>query len=105
MDLYYRGDADNRGVHINSGIPNRAFYLVATELGDTLAAGRLWYQALQRLTPTADFVTAAEVLVDTARVLTKEGKLPKGTAQIVRAAFSEVGILKLEVAPGIRRYR
>jgi hypothetical protein len=51
------------------------------------------------------FVTAAEVLVNTARAMIKEGKLPKGTAQIVRAAFSEVGILKLEVAPGIRRYR
>jgi len=105
MDLYYRGDADNRGVHINSGIPNRAFYLVATELGDTLAAGRLWYQGLQRLTPTADFVTAAEVLVNTARAMTKAGQLPKGAAQIVRSAFSEVGILKLEVAPGVRRYR
>ena len=105
MNHYYHGDADNRGVHINSGIPNRAFYLVATELGDTLAAGRLWYRALQRLTPTADFVTAAEVLVSTARAMTKEGKLRKGAAQIVRAAFSEVGILHLEVAPGIRRYR
>jgi Zn-dependent metalloprotease len=105
MNHYYHGDADNRGVHINSGIPNRAFYLVATELGDTVAAGRLWYRALQRLTPTADFVTAAEVLVSTARAMTKEGKLRKGAAQIVRAAFSEVGILKLEVAPGIRRYR
>ena len=105
MNHYYHGDADNRGVHINSGIPNRAFYLVATELGDTVAAGRLWYRALQRLTPTADFVTAAEVLVSTARAMTKEGKLRKGAAQIVRAAFSEVGILHLEVAPGIRRYR
>ena len=105
MTHYFHGDADNRGVHINSGIPNRAFYLVATELGDTVAAGRLWYRALQRLTPTADFVTAAEVLVSTARAMTKEGKLRKGAAQIVRAAFSEVGILHLEVAPGIRRYR
>jgi Zn-dependent metalloprotease len=105
MDDYYDGFADNQGVHINSGIPNRAFYLVATELDDTLAAGRLWYRALQRLTPTATFAVAAEVLVNTARLMTGEGNLPKGTAQIVRAAFSEVGILKLDVAPGIRRYR
>lgn len=105
MDQYYRGDLDNRGVHINSGIPNRAFYLVASELGDTLAAGRLWYEGLRRLTPTTDFVTAAEVLADTARAMTKAGRLPKGAAQIVRAAFSEVGILKLDVAPGRRRYR
>jgi Zn-dependent metalloprotease len=105
MSHYYQGDADNRGVHINSGIPNRAFYLVASELGDTLAAGQLWYRAFQRLTPTADFVTAAEVLASTARAMTKEGKLRKGAAQIVRDAFTEVGILHLEVAPGIRRYR
>lgn len=105
MKDYYVGFADNQGVHINSGIPNRAFYLVATELGDTLAAGRLWYRALQRLTPTATFVFAAEAIVATARQMIKEGTLPKGTAQIVRAAFSEVGILKLDVAPGIRRYR
>ena len=105
MDDYYDGFADNQGVHINSGIPNRAFYLVATELDDTLAAGRLWYRALQRLTPTATFAVAAEVLVNTARLMTGEGNLPKGTAQVVRAAFSEVGILKLDVAPGIRRYR
>jgi hypothetical protein len=27
MDRYYSGPADNRGVHINSGIPNKVFYL------------------------------------------------------------------------------
>jgi Zn-dependent metalloprotease len=48
MNAYYHGSLDNHGVHINSGIPNRAFYLVATELGDTLAAGRIWYEALNR---------------------------------------------------------
>ena len=105
MDDYYDGFADNQGVHINSGIPNRAFYLVATELDDTLAAGRLWYRALQRLTPTRPSQSPTEVLVNTARLMTGEGNLPKGTAQIVRAAFSEVGILKLDVAPGVRRYR
>ena len=33
MDSYVRTSADNGGVHINSGIPNRAFYLVARTLG------------------------------------------------------------------------
>jgi len=36
---------------------------------------------------------------------TKQGKLPKGAAQIVRAAFAEVGILKLDVARGVRPFR
>jgi len=99
MDNYYDGLADNQGVHINSGIPNRAFYLVATELDDTFTAGRLWYRALQRLRPSASFVDAAEILVDTAQLMTGEGKLPTGSDEIVTAAFSEVGILKVDVPP------
>ena len=37
---------DNGGVHINSGIPNRAFYLAATALGGNAweKAGRMWYR-------------------------------------------------------------
>ena len=56
---------DNGGVHINSGIPNRAFHLAATALGGFAweRAGRVWYDALRdpALTPTAtftDFVAA-----------------------------------------------
>ena len=39
---------DNGGVHINSGIPNRAFYLAATALGGYAweKAGRVWYVTL-----------------------------------------------------------
>ena len=33
MDDYVETIRDNGGVHINSGIPNRAFYLAATEIG------------------------------------------------------------------------
>jgi len=33
MKHYVNTSSDNGGVHINSGIPNRAFYLSATELG------------------------------------------------------------------------
>lgn len=38
----------NGDVHVNSGIPNHAFYLVATELGGNAwdAAGPIWYAAL-----------------------------------------------------------
>ena len=39
---------DRGGVHINSGIPNRAFYLVATTLGGHSwdKAGQIWYKTL-----------------------------------------------------------
>ncbi len=48
MDTYVRTSADNGGVHINSGIPNRAFYLVASELGGNAweAPGQIWYGTL-----------------------------------------------------------
>jgi Zn-dependent metalloprotease len=48
MDSYVRTSSDNGGVHINSGIPNRAFYLVAAALGGHAweAPGRIWYESL-----------------------------------------------------------
>lgn len=47
---------DNGGVHINSGIPNRAFQLAATAIGGSSAegAGRIWYAALTGGGVTAD---------------------------------------------------
>jgi Zn-dependent metalloprotease len=53
----YTGSADNGGVHINSGIPNHAFYLVAHALGGRawLKAGRIWYDTMRALHKTSDF--------------------------------------------------
>jgi Zn-dependent metalloprotease len=52
----YRGPADNGGVHINSGIANKAFYLVSEggshHLGGVMTgigadkAGQIWYRAV-----------------------------------------------------------
>jgi Zn-dependent metalloprotease len=48
MDSYVGMSSDNGGVHINSGIPNHAFYLIALELGGYSweKAGRVWYTVL-----------------------------------------------------------
>ena len=63
MDDYVNTSSDNGGVHINSGIPNRAFYLVAYEL-DGFAwekAGRIWYEVLtNHLSTNSDFQAAAD---------------------------------------------
>jgi Zn-dependent metalloprotease len=88
----YKGTADNGGVHINSGIPNRAFYLAATELGDTLIGSRIWYHALHFLKPNSTFAQAATQVADSARILVKAGVVPKGAAQIVRGAWRAVGV-------------
>ncbi|CUR54199.1 Extracellular metalloprotease [metagenome] len=88
----YTGSADNGGVHINSGIPNRAFYLAASELGDTLLAARIWYHALHYLVPNSTFAQAATQVADSARILVKAGVVPKGATQIVRGAWRAVGV-------------
>lgn len=49
---------DHGGVHVNSGIPNRAFFLAATGSGMTVnKAERIWYRALsQHLVRNSQFV-------------------------------------------------
>jgi Zn-dependent metalloprotease len=92
MDNYYAGPADNQGVHINSGIPNRAFYLTCSELG-TEAAGQIWYAGLQNLWPTAVFTDAAAVLAAQARILARDNAVPRQSAQTVRSAWRSVGVV------------
>ena len=50
-------DGDWGGVHINSGIPNHAFYLAAMAIGGNAweGAGRIWYEALKQSDPQTDF--------------------------------------------------
>jgi Zn-dependent metalloprotease len=63
MNDYVETMQDNGGVHTNSGIPNRAFYLFATSLGGNAweRAGAVWYSALRdpRLKTTAQFIQFA----------------------------------------------
>ena len=64
MKNYVDTTSDNGGVHINSGIPNRAFYLTATELGGNAweRAGMIWYVTLRdRLRENSSFQDAAEL--------------------------------------------
>ena len=61
---------DNGGVHINSGIPNYAFYNTAMELGGKAweKAGHIWYLALRdKLRKYDSFVRAARATVRVAR--------------------------------------
>jgi len=48
MSDYVQTEADNGGVHLNSGIPNRAFTLAALALGGNSweVPGQIWYAAL-----------------------------------------------------------
>ncbi|MGZ4113222.1 MAG: M4 family metallopeptidase [Tumebacillaceae bacterium] len=45
MSQYVTTTSDNGGVHTNSGIPNYAYYLFATDIGSRAIAGKIWYTA------------------------------------------------------------
>ncbi|MHC6592352.1 M4 family metallopeptidase [Arthrobacter sp. C152] len=93
MDSYVRTSADNGGVHINSGIPNRAFYLVADALGGYAwdAPGHIWYEALTggSLPPAATFSVFARATVRAAT-----GLFGTGSAEhdAVRQAWDTVKV-------------
>jgi Zn-dependent metalloprotease len=84
---------DNGGVHINSGIPNHAFYLAATKIGGNAweKAGKIWFEALTggNLAADADFKAAAQVTrAAAADLFGEEGAEHTAVAE----AWREVGL-------------
>jgi len=91
VELPDTDEGDNGGVHINSGIPNHAFYLVAVGIGGNAweAAGHIWYESLRASTPMTDFQMFADTTASKAGELYGAG----GTEQqAVRDAWDQVGI-------------
>jgi Zn-dependent metalloprotease len=88
MTKLYTGPRDRQGVHINSGIPNRAFVLTAKALGGKAweVAGHIWYETLLQLTSTSQFRDCAKLTV---QVATSHGAAAK---KAVKAAWKKVGI-------------
>ena len=92
MDLFVNTSSDNGGVHINSGIPNQAFYLLSQYLGGYAweKAGHIWYDALQDINnPLATFVEWADKTVEMSRERFGSGSLE---TQFTRRAWNLVGI-------------
>jgi Zn-dependent metalloprotease len=93
MKNYVQTTSDNGGVHINSGIPNRAFVLAAKAIGGKSweKTGKIWYVALtQRLRGTSDFEQCARETVSVARDLFPEDS---SIAAKVAQAWADVGVL------------
>ncbi len=72
MDDYVETTDDNGGVHINSGIPNHAFYVAATTMGGKAweKAGLIWYDSLRdaKIRPTSGFKAFARATVRQAQI-------------------------------------
>lgn len=93
MDNLHKGTNDRGGVHINSGIPNHAFYLAAKSLGGYSweKAGKVWYKTMisGKIEPTCDFKTFAKATVDVAG----EEFDDKSVQKAIGDAWVKVGVL------------
>lgn len=83
---------DNEGVHLNSGIPNRAFYELAIRLQGFAweKAGRIWYKTLtEKLRPASVFRDAMIMTVTAAAELYGTNSFEQ---KAVRESWAEVGV-------------
>ena len=96
---YVETTDDNGGVHINSGIPNKAFHVLATTLGGNAweVAGQVWVNTITGdISADCDFATFA------ALTLTAAGSRHGADSEVataVRAAWESVGVTPGEPAP------
>ncbi len=88
MSKVYSGAQDRNGVHINSGIPNRAFVLTAKAIGGKAwdVTGRIWYDTMIQLTKDSKFIDCARLTI---QVAATHGAAAK---KAVAAAWKKVGI-------------
>lgn len=83
---------DNGGVHINSGIPNHAFFLAAVAMGGAAwdRAGKIWYLAARdKLASNSGFQAAADLTHEVAAELYGPGSAEQ---EAVDYAWDSVGI-------------
>jgi Zn-dependent metalloprotease len=75
--------------HLNSGIPNHAFYLAATRLGGYAwtRTGAIWYEGMTTLPSRSSFATAAGRTIAIAR-----RRFGSRVAAVVAGAWREVGV-------------
>ncbi|KAK4168121.1 metalloprotease [Cladorrhinum sp. PSN259] len=93
MEGYKKVTTDNGGVHLYSGIPNRAFYLASVAFGGYSweKAGQIWWKAMTsgRVPPKCTFIQFADVTTEVA-----EEEFGEEAAKIVRTAWNEVGVVR-----------
>jgi Zn-dependent metalloprotease len=92
MQNYVTTVEDNGGVHINSGIPNHAFYVTSVEIGGYAweKAGMIWYKTLtEKLANQANFQKAADLTYETAGELFGLNSMEQ---KAVKTGWAEAGI-------------
>ena len=99
MSGYVDTTDDNGGVHINSGIPNKAFHVVATTLGGNAweVAGQVWVDTITGdIRADCDFATFARLTVEAA---TARHGADSEVVAAVRAGWDAVGVTSGSTPP------
>jgi len=88
MNNYVKTEEDSGGVHLNSGIPNHAFYRAALRIGGPSweKAGKIWLEALDQGKSDDDFSTFAK------RTIAISRSLGEGVQNCVGKAWQDVGV-------------
>lgn len=93
MNDYNKTPRDNGGVHINSGIPNKAFADFATAVGGNAweAPGHIWFEARARAGSTPSFAQFAFETIEAAKRMGHADLVPK-----LEKAWADVGVKPVE---------
>jgi thermolysin len=90
MSGYVNTTSDNGGVHTNSGIPNHAFYLFASNIGSRTIAGKVWYVASRDyMTSSTNFSGARAATLNAVAALYGSGS---SYYSALANAWSSVGV-------------
>jgi Zn-dependent metalloprotease len=92
MDLYVNTSEDSGGVHINSGIPNHAFYLYCMLIGGNSwgVPGQVWYRAMQTL--NNPFASFGDWAIETMEAAIERHQTGSIEVTALRRAWKLVGI-------------
>ena len=90
---YVKTGKDQGGVHINSGIPNRAFALFAVDVGGNAweEPGKIWFAARSESGHHPSFAQFAYHTIEAAKKLNFEDDVPK-----LEKAWADVGVTPSE---------
>ncbi|MBC7996295.1 MAG: M4 family metallopeptidase [Leptolyngbya sp.] len=102
MDQYIKTTSDNGGVHLNSGIPNRAFADFAVNVGGNAweAPGLIWYEARANSGTSPTFAKFARETINAANKLGFKEHVPT-----LEKAWMDVGVKPASGLPSaLRRF-
>ncbi|NUR48906.1 MAG: hypothetical protein HOV71_12280 [Hamadaea sp.] len=99
---WYNGDDDNGGVHINSGVANKAAYLIATGTNGLTnrQSAQLWWRVMHVLPSGADYTVLAAALRSSCTQLIGKFGITPANCGAVDAAIAQTNMAGAQTLAG-----